>query len=77
MIVDNLRIDYINFDKDVMLIGWSANIGFGVLTINWQEKKDYCNYHFAIETECLGEDFYKQVMDKAFEYMLNSFKIIE
>jgi len=66
-----IEIDYVHFNKDNICIGWSANIGFGVLTINQN------NNTFAIETECLGQNFYEQVMQKFQEYILNHSIIIE
>ena len=32
---------------------------------------------FEVETECLGDNFYKQVLDKFKEYLLKDYKIIE
>lgn len=69
----NIEINYVHFNTNCVCIGWSANIGFGVLTIH-QDKDDE---PFEIETECLGEDFYKQVLDKFKDYLLKDYKIIE
>ena len=41
-----------------MIIGWSGDIGFGVLTV-YQEGDE-----FKVETECLGSDFYYEILDK-------------
>lgn len=69
----NIEINYVHFNTNCVYIGWSANIGFGVLTIH----QDNDDEPFEIETECLGEDFYKQVLDKFKEYLLKDYKIIE
>lgn len=66
-----LEINYVNFLQDRIEIGWSADIGFGVLTIN---KVD--NY-FEVETECLGSDFYNKVLEKFKEYLQDFGKIVE
>ena len=69
----NIEINYVHFNTNCVYIGWSANIGFGVLTIH----QDNDDEPFEIETECLGEEFYKQVLDKFKEYLLKDYKIIE
>lgn len=66
-----IEISYVHAEKDTIFIGWTANIGFGVLTI------EQCGQIFEIETETLGEEFYKQVLDKAKEYILEHSKIVE
>lgn len=71
MKIKDIKIDYINTVANTILIGWSANIGFGILTIH------YINGFFEIETEGLGEEFYKDVLQKAQEYLLINSKIIE
>lgn len=69
----NIKINYVHFNTDCVCIGWSANIGFGVLTIH----QDNDDKPFEVETECLGDNFYKQVLDKFKEYLLKDYKIIE
>ncbi len=66
-----IKINYIHPMDDLIYIGWSANVGFGVLTI---EQKGNT---FEVETETMGEEFYKQVLDKAKEYIFKHSKIIE
>lgn len=66
-----IKINAINIFDDVVYIRWSASIGFGELTIN------KCGSRFEIETEELGKEFYKQVLDKAKEYIFNNSIIIE
>lgn len=71
----DIRINYVNFLDKRVEIGWSAkNIGFGILTISFDSKK---SRHFLVETECMGKDFYKQVMEEANKYILKKSKIIE
>ena len=66
-----IEISYVHAEQDTIFIGWAANIGFGVLTIN------ICKHDFEIETETLGEEFYKQVLDKAKDYIFEHSKIVE
>lgn len=66
-----LEINYVNFLQDRIEIGWSADIGFGVLTINKVDN------HFEVETECLGSGFYNKVLEKFKEYLQDFGKIIE
>ena len=67
-----ITINYIRFNKDNISIGWSANIGFGVLDI-WGED----DTHFEVATECLGKEFYKQVLDAFYDCLLKNYTIIE
>lgn len=69
----DIEIDYVHFNRDCVSIGWSANIGFGVLTI-YQDDDDK---PFEVDTEHLGDNFYKQVLDKFKEYLLKDYKIVE
>ena len=71
MKVKDIKIDYIKINENIILIGWSANIGFGVLTIH------HINNNFEVETEGLGEEFYKDILQKVQEYLLINSKIIE
>ena len=66
-----LEINYVNFLQDRIEIGWLADIGFGVLTINKVDN------HFEVETECLGSDFYNKVLEKFKEYLQDFGKIVE
>lgn len=70
----DIRINYVNFLDKRVEIGWSAkNIGFGVLTINYNEEKDT----YYIETETMGKEFYEQVLNEAQKYILHKSIIIE
>lgn len=66
-----IKINYIHPMDDLIYIGWSASVGFGVLTI---EQKGNT---FEVETETMGEEFYKQVLEKAKEYVFEHSKIVE
>jgi hypothetical protein len=66
-----LEINYVNFLQDRIEIGWLADIGFGVLTINKVDN------HFEVETECLGSNFYNKVLEKFKEYLQDFGKIVE
>lgn len=69
-----IEIDYVYFNENCMLIDWSAkNIGFGVLTIVFNERENL----FQIETETMGEEFYKQVLEEAKKYILKKSIIVE
>ncbi len=65
-----IKINYIHPMDDLICIGWSANFGFGVLTI---EQKGNT---FEVETETMSEEFYKQLLDKAKEYIFEHSKIV-
>lgn len=66
-----IEIDYVHFVDKAMIIGWSGDIGFGVLTI-YQEDDE-----FKVETECLGSDFYYKILDKLKEYLQKVGQIVE
>lgn len=69
-----IRINYVNFEDDKAFIGWSAKgVGFGVLSIYWNDVKDM----YEIETECMGKEFCKQVLNEAQKYILHKSIIIE
>lgn len=69
--IEYLEITYVNLLKDRMEIGWTSNIGFGVLTINITEDG------FEIETECLGEEFCERVLDQFKQHIMSYGKIVE
>lgn len=67
-----MEINYVNFLNNKIEIGWSKQgIGFGILTIHSS------NQGFEIETECMGEKFYYEVLEKFNEYLKQNFQIIE
>lgn len=68
-----IEINYIDIEEKTIYIGWGAkDIGFGVLTINKQEENE-----FYVETETMGREFYKQVLEKTNEYLLKNSIIVE
>lgn len=67
----NINISYVAIHEDIIFIGWSADVGFGVLTIIKVEDG------FKVETECMGKEFYRQVLDKAKEFIFDFSEIIE
>ena len=70
----NIRINYVNFEDDIVFIGWSAKgVGFGVLSIYWNDLKDT----YYIETETMGKEFCEQVLNEAQKYILHKSVIIE
>lgn len=68
-----IEINYIDIEEKTIYIGWSAkDIGFGVLTINKQEEKE-----FYVETETMGREFYKQLLKEGNKYLLENSIIVE
>ena len=66
-----IDITDVEFRDNRIVISWVAHIGFGILTIYKTDKG------FEIDTECLGEEFYRDVLDKFKEYLLTNFKIVD
>lgn len=66
-----IDITDVEFRDNRIVISWVAHIGFGILTIYKTDKG------FEIDTECLGEEFYKDVLDKFKEYLSTNFKIVD
>ena len=72
----DITINDISFQDNVIFIDWSAKgVGFGQLTISVSYDNE--NPPFLVETECMGENFYKQVMEAAKLYIFEKSKIIE
>lgn len=61
MKIDNLEIVEVCVLGDGFVIRWSANIGFGEITFYKAKDKWYA------DTEYMGTDFCKQVLDKFLE----------
>jgi len=61
----NVKVHKIEFFNNAVVISWAANIGFGELTIS----------DGYIDSETLGEEFIRQTLDAAKEYMLENWKI--
>lgn len=66
-----IDITNVEFKDNHIVISWVAHIGFGILTIYKTDKG------FEIDTECLGEEFYKDVLDKFKEYLSTNSKILD
>ncbi len=64
-----IEIDYIHIQRDIIIIGWSAeNIGFGQLTlVQYEEGK------FDIDSECMSKEFCNDVLAAAAKYILKDF----
>lgn len=64
-----IDIDYIHFNNDAMIIGWSTpNIGFGQLTIFTE------NEHIYVDSECMSKEFCEDVLKAAANFMLKDFE---
>jgi len=72
-----IKIDYITFKNNKIEIGWTKkDIGFGVLTIH-SSSAEYASPKFEVETECMGENFYHEVIDEVVKTLKINSKIIE
>ena len=64
MTIENLQIDEVNcFNSESgkgIVISWSANIGFGELTLYQRKGEDT----WEADTECMGKDFVRMVLNK-------------
>lgn len=70
--MNNIKINYMYPIEDGFVIGWSANIGFGCLTVHADDKG-----HIEIESECLSDNDDKRFVSKVFEALVNKADIIE
>lgn len=70
--IEYVNINYVNFLKDRMEIGWGSNIGFGVLTVDVTGEDE-----FEIQTECLGTEFCEKVLEEFRKYVMKYGKIVE
>ena len=71
----DIKINFVDFQDKKIIIGWSAkNIGFGQLTISFDKR---INQEFLVETECMGKDFYEQVIEETKKYIFKNSLIIE
>jgi len=61
MEIDNLKIIEVCMLGNGFVIRWSANIGFGEVTFYKEDDKWYA------DTEYMGKDFCKLVLDKFLE----------
>lgn len=64
-----MKINYIHFDKDVMIIGWGAEgIGFGQLTVMNRNNK------YIIDSEGMSKNFCNQVLKEAQKYIIKNWR---
>lgn len=68
-----LHVDEVIMHEDHMNIKWYGSIGFGNLDIYYDEEND----KYDVTTECLGEEFYKEILKLAFDYLIKNSNIIE
>ena len=61
----SITIDEVNVGKDYIVISWSANIGFGELTIYKNGEE------WIADTEYLGKSFVKAILNE----WINTMKI--
>lgn len=76
----------VEFREDVMVCSWTCKgIGFGQLDIMVNRAKGtlltdlVCDAEkdFLIATECMGEEFAKEILSSAVEYLIKNSSIIE
>lgn len=62
--IKNLEIESVHLGKgtQAIIIDWSANIGFGQLAIFKNEDGEW-----EVDSECMGEEFVKLVINKWIE----------
>ena len=64
MEIKNLTVDEVecfsNSRGEGVILSWSANIGFGELTI----YKRNADEKWHVDTECMGKDFAQMVLNK-------------
>ena len=69
MTIEHLQIDKVDCFKSEqtsgLIISWSANIGFGELTLYKQNNED----NWKADTECMGKDFVRMVLNKWIDEM--------
>lgn len=69
MTIENLQIDEVNcFNNDHgngVVISWSANIGFGELTLYRRHGED----KWEADTECMSKEFARMVLNKWIDEM--------
>ncbi len=65
----DIRINYVHFNENNIVIGWSAKgIGFGTQTVYRIASEDAESFY--IDTECMSESFRDAVFKAAFEYII-------
>lgn len=71
----DIKIDYVNFFDDVLVIGWSANMGFGQLTV--YKVIDYDSESFVFDTENMSDEFRNQILEKTVEYLIKNATVVQ
>lgn len=80
-----ITINYVNMLNGTLQIGWSAkDCGFGVLDIIFNSEKDNMIENllastktFVIATENMGEEFAREVLKEAINYIFDNGDIVE
>ena len=57
MEIIDLRVDGVVVGHNYIILSWSANIGFGELTLHKDDEEGW-----VADTECMGADFVKCVL---------------
>ena len=57
-------------------ISWDGDSGFGHLIVNFDKSKDGESV-FCIETETMGEEFAKQILELAKDFIISKMMIVE
>lgn len=68
-----LEVDNVVIHEDHINIQWHGSIGFGNLDIYYDKE----NEKYDVTTECLGEEFYKEILKLTSEYLIKNSNIIE
>lgn len=68
-----ISINYVHFNIDAMIIGWSSIHGFGQLTVYYtgNHSLDLDKETYEFDTECMSNEFCKQVLNMASRYLAN------
>lgn len=79
-----MKVNGVIIREGQIKILWSGNDGFGELDIFSNKKDPYTESVYADETrsfevmtEFMGEDFYRDALKSAIEYLIDNSKIIE
>ena len=70
---NDIEVYAVDIYKEHIKCYWVSEIGFGELNIYKNPQND----GFIVETECLGEEFYKKVLAAMNDYLFKNSKIIE
>ena len=70
---NDIEVYAVDIYKEHIKCYWVSEVGFGELNIYKNPQND----GFIVETECLGEEFYKKVLAAMNDYLFKNSKIIE